>query len=208
MSKNTNLKHWYDGWFYSKFIIPNQMKYFLQAINWMDNNFTVLDIACATGDFTMLAAKRAKKAVGIDLSKKNIAYANTESNTLGLSNVEFIHGDATKLSEIFDEQFDYSFISFALHEMPVDIREQVLKEAIKVSKRIIIADFRVDMPINMMGIISRSSAFFAGREHFTNFLSFRRNGGLNSLMNKYELKELKKKKKANNTSEIILMERL
>jgi ubiquinone/menaquinone biosynthesis C-methylase UbiE len=208
MDKRENLNHWYDGWFYDKFIAPNQKQYFLDALRMIDKGSTVLDVACGTGDFTMLAADKASHVTGIDLSIRNIRTAKDKLEKKDLDNVQFIHGNALELSKIFKNKFDYTFISFALHEMSPDIREAVFSEMVAVSDKLIIAEFAVDMAVNMTGMVSRAAEFFAGFDHFTNFLNFRRNGATSGLIEKHGLSILKHKRKAMNTSELILAGRI
>jgi len=208
MKINENLNHWYDGWFYDKFIAPNQKQYFLDALRMIDKNSTVLDVACGTGDFTMLAASKASYATGIDLSRRNIKRANAKLKKKDLDNVQFLHGNALELSKLFKNKFDYSFISFALHEMSPSIREAVFSEMVAVSDKVIVAEFAVDMAVNMTGMLSRAAEFFAGFDHFSNFLNFRRNGATKGLLEKHGLTILKHKKKAMNTSELIMAGRL
>jgi ubiquinone/menaquinone biosynthesis C-methylase UbiE len=208
MNKRENLNHWYDGWFYDKFIAPNQKQYFLDALRMIDKNSSVLDVACGTGDFTMLAASKASYVTGIDLSIRNIKTAKEKLQKKNLDNVQFLHGNALELSKLFTKRFDYSFISFALHEMSQEIREAVFSEMIAVSNKVIIAEFAVDMAVNMTGMVSRAAEFFAGFDHFSNFLNFRRNGATNGLIEKHGLSVIKHKKKAMNTSELILAGRI
>lgn len=201
-----NLNHWYDGWIYHHFIAPNQREYYIEAMRMIDRDANVLDVACATGGFAFFAADKVNKITGLDLSQRNIKKANELLESNGHRNIDFVHGNALELSELFSGQFDYSFISFALHEMPADIREKVLREMSKVSKKVIIADFSVDMQVNFRGIVSRMAEFFAGSDHFANFLDFRKSGGITALLEKINLKIIKRKQTANNTSEIILAE--
>lgn len=203
-----NLNHWYDGWIYHRFIAPVQREYYIEAVRMMDKNAKVLDVACATGGFAFFASDKVKKITGLDLSFRNIKKANDLLKSNGCKNIDFVHGNALELSEIFSWRFDHSFISFALHEMPSEIRENVLLEMSKVSKNVIIADFSVDMDFNFRGIISRMAEFFAGPDHFANFLDFRKSGGVSALLEKNDMKIIKRKKTANNTSEIIMAERL
>ncbi len=204
MASKVNLNHWYDGWFYDKFIAPNQKQYFLDVIRMIHKDSTILDVACGTGDFTLLAADKAKKVVGIDLSRRNIKTAKTKLDIKRHKNIEFIHGNALELSKIFSEKFDYSFISFALHEMSQDIREEVFGQMVAVSDKVIVAEFSVEMAYNITGMISRSAEFFAGYDHFRNFLNYRKNGATPGLIKKYNLTTIKHKKKAKNTSELIM----
>lgn len=55
---------------------------------------TVLDIGCGNGSVTRLAARRARHAVGIDLSAPMLKRARTTAETEGLHNVTHVQGDA------------------------------------------------------------------------------------------------------------------
>ena len=45
----TNKEHWYDGWFYGRWIAPNQDRLFGQIKNLLPPNSTVIDVGCGTG---------------------------------------------------------------------------------------------------------------------------------------------------------------
>ncbi|WP_431990924.1 class I SAM-dependent methyltransferase [Streptomyces albogriseolus] len=55
---------------------------------------TVLDIGCGNGSVTRLAARRARHAVGIDLSAPMLERARATAGTEGLHNVTHVQGDA------------------------------------------------------------------------------------------------------------------
>ncbi|MDL2237207.1 23S rRNA (uracil(1939)-C(5))-methyltransferase RlmD [Christensenellaceae bacterium OttesenSCG-928-K19] len=59
---------------------------------------TVLDLFCGTGTITLCAAKRVKKAYGVELSDEAIANANFNAQLNGIENAEFFAGDATALA--------------------------------------------------------------------------------------------------------------
>ena len=80
--------------------------------------------------------------IGIDISE---AMLNVAKNKNKYKNAKFEVADATNLP-FEDNCFDVSSISFALHDMPLSIREQVLKEMIRVTKPqgiIVIADYNL-----------------------------------------------------------------
>ncbi|MDF2263852.1 class I SAM-dependent methyltransferase [Streptomyces coacervatus] len=54
----------------------------------------VLDIGCGTGQTTRLAARRARRAMGIDLSAPMLARARATATEQGIGNVQFQQGDA------------------------------------------------------------------------------------------------------------------
>ena len=67
-----NRDHWYNGWFYDKFIAPNQDRMFREIKKSIEPNSTVIDVGCGTGRFSLFVADKVSKVAGVDLSKKNI----------------------------------------------------------------------------------------------------------------------------------------
>jgi ubiquinone/menaquinone biosynthesis C-methylase UbiE len=53
---------------------------------------TVLDVGCGCGETTLAAAAQARRAVGLDISEPLLEVARASAD--GVSNVEFLHGDA------------------------------------------------------------------------------------------------------------------
>jgi SAM-dependent methyltransferase len=147
----------------------------------------VIDICCGTGALVFDIAKRCEYVTGVDLSSGMIKYANKEKEDRGLTNVEFVHADATNLSLYKDHVFDYAVLSFTIHEMPQDIRVPVLREAMRIANVVIIVDYMIPMPVNRIGLINLRYEFIAGYDHFRNFLNYRHNRGLDGLLEKVEL---------------------
>lgn len=108
----------------------------------------LLDVATGTGQQAFAFAKRGYNVIGIDIAESMLEIAQ-KHNKDGL--VRFEVADATRLR--FDENsFDVSCISFALHDMPLLIREKVLQEMVRVTKPngiIVIVDY--DLPSNKIG---------------------------------------------------------
>lgn len=108
----------------------------------------ILDVATGTGAQAFAFAKRGHNVVGIDLSEAMIQVARNKNKT---GKVGFEVVDATHL--VFpNDSFDVSSISFALHDMPLVIREKVLSEMVRVTKSggtILIVDY--SLPKNHLG---------------------------------------------------------
>jgi ubiquinone/menaquinone biosynthesis C-methylase UbiE len=100
------------------------------AIAALDARSRVLDVATGTGSQARAFAEKAGEVVGIDLSEAMLHIARKKNRA---SNLTFCQGDAAELP-FEDGRFDAASVSFALHEMPVSIRERVLKEMIRVTK--------------------------------------------------------------------------
>jgi SAM-dependent methyltransferase len=101
------------------------------------------------------------------------------------------------IKEIFQNKSYLLFItcSLILHEVPQKVRLDILKEAKRVLRnegRILLIDYHPG-PINKAkGLYSKLIInlieFLAGREHYTNYCHFIKNGGLPSLIDLLELK--------------------
>lgn len=91
----------------------------------------VLDVATGTGEQAVALAKTGYDVTGIDLSPDMLERA-TKKRTPSIK-LKFFHSDATQLP-FASNSFDATTISFALHDMPHEIRLLVLKEMIRVTK--------------------------------------------------------------------------
>ena len=102
----------------------------------------ILDVATGTGEQAFAFAQRGHEVVGIDLSEDMLRIAREHNKYSG---VTFDVGDAAHMP-YEDDHFDISCISFALHDMPRSIRENVVKEMARVTKAngiIVIVDYAV-----------------------------------------------------------------
>ncbi len=106
---------------------------------------TILDVATGTGQQAFAFAKRGYDVIGVDLTESMLEIAR-KNNKAGF--VKFEIADATHLR--FEENsFDVSCISFALHDMPPNIREKVLREMVRVTTpRGVIVIVEYDLPRN------------------------------------------------------------
>jgi len=98
-----------DG-LHPKHRLMNYHKFFVDNVSPED---TVLDIGCGNGALTFDVAKKAKRIIGIDLSKKNIKIAKEKFSR---ENIEYIQGDILK--SLPDEKFDVIILSNILEHIP------------------------------------------------------------------------------------------
>ncbi|RKD22379.1 23S rRNA (uracil-5-)-methyltransferase RumA [Caminicella sporogenes DSM 14501] len=64
---------------------------------------TIFDLYCGTGTIGQIAAKKAKKVIGIEIVKEAVDAANENAKMNGLNNCEFIAGDVLeKINELKD----------------------------------------------------------------------------------------------------------
>lgn len=68
----------------------------IEKISHINQDDTVLDLACGTGLYTRYFAKGSdqRKVIGIDISWPMLRYAVKEINDQKIENVKFLHGDA------------------------------------------------------------------------------------------------------------------
>lgn len=79
-----------------------------------------LDVCCGPGHLAITMARELKldSLVGVDLSQPMVDCASKNASQKKLENVKFEHGDATKLSQFGDGQFDLTTMMDAAHHMP------------------------------------------------------------------------------------------
>ncbi len=108
----------------------------------------ILDVATGTGKQAFAFAKRGYDVTGIDLSEAMLKVASKKNK---YENAKFIVADAANLP-FKNSSFDVSSVSFALHDMLLTIRENALKEMVRVTKprgMIVIVDYA--LPENKIG---------------------------------------------------------
>lgn len=170
------------GFFYGNFIDPLLKGMRDKVATHISNDETVIDIACGTGAQVFTLAEKAKRIVGVDLSESMIKYASKQSKVRRVKNVEFVVADVTKLLPFADNEFDVATMSLALHQFPPAVYEPILKEMKRVAQRIIVVDYAVPLPNNIMGKASKIIEFLAGREHNRCFKKYYKAGGLETIL--------------------------
>jgi len=91
---------------------PVQAEYLYNiAIDFADIQPTdvVYDLYCGTGTITCVAAKKAKKAIGVEIVEEAIAAAKVNASINAINNVEFLAGD---MKDVFNADF------YAQHGQP------------------------------------------------------------------------------------------
>jgi ubiquinone/menaquinone biosynthesis C-methylase UbiE len=144
----------------------------------------VLEVGCGTGANLMLYRQAGCSVYGIDLSPSMLDVACAK---LG-KGVELQLGNASNMP-YRDNSFDLVIAMFTLHEMPGEIRPQVMKETTRVVKkegRILIVDFHPGQIRSLRGWIYKAFILFiervAGREHSSNCREFLTRKGLPGLI--------------------------
>ena len=139
---------------------------------------TCLDIACGTGSLAFELGRSCSSVVGIDLDEPKIEAARERAEKKGFDHLSFRIMDATNLSEFEDQHFDYATMAMAIHQFPPELRETIIREAKRVSKKLLIADYAVPLPKSFSGWMAKFIEYLAGEEHNGNFRHYYRTGGL------------------------------
>lgn len=147
----------------------------------------ILDVATGTGQQAFAFAKKGYEVVGIDLSEAMLNVAKEKNK---YTNAKFQVADATNLP-FEDNSFDVSSVSFALHEMPLSIRENVLKEMIRVTRQkgiIVVVDY--DLPKSKLGgsLVYHFTALYEPK-YYKNFIK----SNLEAQLSKNGIEEIEKR---------------
>jgi ubiquinone/menaquinone biosynthesis C-methylase UbiE len=90
----------------------------------------VLDAGCGVGDASLELAAQGYTVVGIDVAETAIKAATEAAEQRGLTNVTFVHGDATSL-EGYDGRFATILDCILFHSLPVEARDDYLRAALR-----------------------------------------------------------------------------
>jgi 2-polyprenyl-3-methyl-5-hydroxy-6-metoxy-1,4-benzoquinol methylase len=199
-------KHWYDGRFYDRIIAPNQDKMFDLIKNLIPESSNVLDVGCGTGRLSFQLSDHCKKIVGIDLSSKNISVASSNLNLIPKANISFVPGDIKKIKIDHSTKFDFAIITYVIHEMPEVERKNVLTYMRTIANKIIIGDYITPTPKSLWGWINVIVEYLAGKDHYNNFKSYVKNGGIDYLVKESNLRIIKEIKNQPKTSHLVVVE--
>ena len=203
MGRVLNKIHYYDGRIYEQIIDPYFAKVRERINEFVPSGSKVLDIACGTGALCFSLAAKGCKVIGIELSLKMVERAKQKQKKEKIKNIQFIHGDATRLEKFSSKAFDIAIVSFGLHEMAQEERQKVLLEMKRVAKRLLLVDYAVPQPRRLAGITCRFKEIVAGWGHFSRFKEFYHLGGLNSLLKEAGIKILDRERIKKGTIEIV-----
>ena len=203
--ENNNKDHWYDGWFYDKFIAPNQDILFGQINNLIETNSTIIDVGCGTGRFSFSIADKCKSVLGINLSKRNIDRANLILSKKPNDIISFQHRSTSEIISEGKEHFDYAVMTYVIHEVNEDERVNLLKELSRIADKIIIGDYLVPKPNGFWSLLNEVVEFVAGSEHYRNYKNYVANGGIIYLANKAGLKIITETRNQPSTSHLVML---
>ncbi len=136
-----------------------------------ESDYLLAQISCAYGEIIpkVGAESHAKNVHLFDVSPIQLQQARkkiTKNHTSELFNV--FEADAENIP-LADNSVDTSLIFFLLHELPVNVRSNVMKEALRITKpggRIIIADYAPKTTTHWFHRLSFFRGIFEGLEPF------------------------------------------
>lgn len=181
---------------YSTLIDPllKDARSFTLSFGGMTGEDKVLDVCCGTGEQVMKYGMNGIDAVGIDNDPGMLKVAFNNQSNRQLTNISFQLADATDLP-FPNDYFDYSSISFGLHDKEKTIRDRVIHEMKRVVKHggiFIFVDYQVPLPMNMWGLAARTVEFLVGGDHYRGFRSYVNGGGLSDILEEYHMREVQK----------------
>ena len=140
---------------------------------------SVIDLCCGTGhQLSYFDSSQFSKVLGIDLSPHMVKVAKKKYG------VNCFVQDAAK-TEFDDNTFDLSMVSFALHEKPFELAQQIVHEAKRITRPsgyFFVVDYVYDSKTAKSGkAVTWFIEFLAGGEHFRNFRKYLKLGGLPQL---------------------------
>lgn len=140
----------------------------------------ILDVCCGTGRQAEMFAETEAEVCGVELSDFMFNKAKLKEKT----NLTFKQADAANTG--FDDSvFDFASTGFSLHEVDEKTRSGFLDEMIRVTKPggfLIFTDFspqtQSGLKHNIGKYVAHLFEWLAGKEHFSNYIEWMKNGGL------------------------------
>ena len=202
-----NKDHWYDGLFYEKLIAPNQDGIFRTIKSLIKENSKVIDVGCGTGRLAFQLEDKCSRIDAVDLSFRNISVANKKLLKKPSSKIFFHHNDLSNFLSSSGIHYDYSVMSYVIHEINKNMREDIIKTLSEFSNHVIIADYLSPVSKSFWSKINNAVEFAAGKEHYCGFKSFIAAKGLIGLAQKTGLKITRDIRNQPLTSHIVMLEK-
>lgn len=127
-----------------------------------------IDVATGTGSQARAFAEAGASVLAIDLSPRMLSIARRKHGEHG---IEFVEADATALPGP-DACFDISCVSFALHEMPGDVRARVVAEMARVTRpggRLVVVDYALPRSRPWRWVVYHVVKLYE-RDHYVDFV--------------------------------------
>ncbi|HEY6995711.1 MAG TPA: class I SAM-dependent methyltransferase [Xanthobacteraceae bacterium] len=79
---------------------------------------TVVDLCSGDGWFTLQIAKRARRVIAVDIDRRLLDLARLRLAENGVTNCEFVAGDAYELARLVPAPVDFVFLANVFHGIP------------------------------------------------------------------------------------------
>jgi ubiquinone/menaquinone biosynthesis C-methylase UbiE len=178
---------WYDGFLYEKFIAPQSERLQTLLTIFAKRGDMALDIGCGVGVLTFKLAGKCSRVVGVDASRKMIAYAEKKRIAIGAGNVEFLCADAANLGTMKTGEFDLATLALFLHEVDGATRRAVIRRTLSLARKLVIADFSAPFPRTVEGRRLKTQEFIAGKRDYRDFKDWMNRGGIDGFLDSLEL---------------------
>lgn len=131
---------------------------------------TVIDMCCGTGHQLKYLNAANIDATGVDLNDMMLQQA-----TKNPDKTQCKKGDASQ-TEYPDHHFDLAMTTLSLHEMPVSMAKEVIREMIRISKpdgHLMLIDYEfTDHSSGFMKTAMKAIEYFVGGDHYRNFRKY------------------------------------
>ena len=84
----------------------------------LERDMEAVDLCCGDGWFTRPMARISRHVIAIDLDRAMLELARARLRDAGLTNCEFIEGDAYQVASLAQRLVDYVFMANAFHGVP------------------------------------------------------------------------------------------
>ena len=186
-SYTAGISSWYDGFIYRVLINPFSNVLAKTVAECIEQNSSVLDVGCGTGQLAFQLSQKCRRVVGIDFSRKMVEYASRRKARRRMENVAFVHGNAADVSKIFSERFDYVTAVMCLHEMDPLSRHRVIAGCLELTDRVILTDYASQFQGNFLSPVRTLIEFCAGKSHFAGYRDWQERGGLEGFIGQKNL---------------------
>lgn len=120
----------------------------------------VLDLGCGDGTTAVPAAQRGAEVLGVDIAANLVAAGNARAHAMGLTNLRFEEGDASRLTNLADASFDLVVSMFGAMFAPRP--HDVAAEMVRVTRpggRIVMGNWIAGDPTLVAQVLKISAAY-------------------------------------------------
>lgn len=151
-----------------------------EIITLVQQNESVIDVGCGTGDLLFKSSFKISQGLGIDTNENMINYANTQTVQRKIHNLQFTTTDMRQLTLPI---FDVATCTLFLHSLPDALAEEIFRTMLLNSKRVIVADYTSAKHF-LSKVSIEVDELCSG--HYQHFQQYRKNGGISYLTAKLE----------------------